>query len=277
MAYATLQDIFLRWGETNVRDAANFNADVPKSAKVTTRIKHFLQIQSDEIEARLLGCAYKVPFNPVPPVIRTLCAELAYIAMYRVRHSTDTTAPDPFAHVTARHNQIFADIHARRLRLGTEQQSVDVPMVMGGKTINIKTAKIPTGKTPMGNLSEIYTDGTLRGDGTKANPLSVVNREVMIDLHGIDVSYLPDCSFVSIGTDGFTTADLQHSKVVGFKVGDTIFTQGIVRNDQGNWNVGEYVMLGENGLTQAAENTLVRVGIAIRPNLVMLKFEYGFL
>jgi phage gp36-like protein len=130
MAYATLQDIFLRWGETNVRDAANFNADKPKSVRVTRRIKHFLQIHSDEIEARLLGCAYKVPFESVPPVIRTLCAELAYIAMYRVRHSTDSTAPDPFAYVTARHNQIFADIHARRLRLGTEQQSVDVPMVV---------------------------------------------------------------------------------------------------------------------------------------------------
>ena len=87
MAYATLQDIFMRWGETNVRDAANLNSDDPKSSAVTRRIKHFLEIQSHEIEARLLGCAYKVPFNPVPPVIRTLCAEMAYIAMYRVRHA----------------------------------------------------------------------------------------------------------------------------------------------------------------------------------------------
>ena len=133
MTYATLNDIFLRWGETNVREAANFNSDDPNSAKVTARIKHFLQIHSNEIEARLLGCAYKVPFKPVPPVIRTLCAELAYIAMYRVRHSTDSTAPDPFAYVTARHNQIFADIHARRFRLGSEQQSVDVPVVVGEK------------------------------------------------------------------------------------------------------------------------------------------------
>jgi phage gp36-like protein len=141
MAYATLKDIFLRWGETNVRDAANFNADVPKSARVTNRIKHFLQIHSDEIEARLLGCAYKVPFKPVPPIIRTLCVELAYIAMYRVRHSTDTTAPDPFAPITARHHQIFADIHARRIRLGSEQHTVDVPVVVGGKPLNAKTEK----------------------------------------------------------------------------------------------------------------------------------------
>jgi hypothetical protein len=125
-------------------------------------------------------------------------------------------------------------------------------------------------------LSELHTDGTLQGNGTKANPLSVVNREVMIDLHGVDVSHLPDCSFVSIGADGFVEADLQHRKVVGFKVADTILTQGIVKNDQWNWNVGEYVMLGENGLTQTAGDPLVRVGIAIRPNLVMLKFEYGF-
>ena len=273
MAYATLADIFLRWGETNVRDAANFNADEPKSRAVTARIKHFLQIHSDEIEARLLGCAYKVPFNPVPPVIRTLCVELAYIAMYRVRHSTDTTAPDPFLYVTQRHNQIFADIHARRLRLGSEQQSVDVPMVVGGKSFNVKTKK-----TPMDNLAKIHTDGTLQGDGTEKNPLSVVNQDFLtIDLHGIDVSHLPDCSFVAIGADGFITADLQHSKVVGFKAGNTILTQGIVKDDKWNWNVGEYVMLGKDGLTQTAGETLVRVGVAIRPDLIMLKFEYGFL
>jgi len=181
MAYATLADIFLRWGETNVRDAANFNADEPKSRSVTARIKHFLQIHSDEIEARLLGCAYKVPFDPVPPVIRTLCVELAYIAMYRVRHSTDSTAPDPFLYVTQRHNQIFADIHARRFRIGSERQSVDVPMVVGGKSFTVKTKK-----TPMDNLATIHTDGTLQGDGTKNNPLSVVNQEVTIDMYGID-------------------------------------------------------------------------------------------
>ena len=130
MAYATLEDIFLRWGETNVRDAANFNADEPDATEITERIEYFLQIHSDEIEARLAGCAYQVPFDPVPPVIRTLCAELAYIAMYRVRHSTDSTAVDQFAYTSTRHNQIFADIHARRLRLGGEMQSVDVPKVV---------------------------------------------------------------------------------------------------------------------------------------------------
>ena len=166
--YATLNDIFLRWGKTNVRDAANLNADDPKSAKVTKRIKYFLEIQSHEIEARLLGGAYKVPFDPVPPVIRTLCAELAYIAMYRVKHSTDSTAPDPFMYVTQRHNQIFADIHARRLRLGNERHTVDIPLVVGGKRQIIKTPE-----PPMANLAKIHTDDTLQGDGTKKNPLMV--------------------------------------------------------------------------------------------------------
>jgi len=172
MAYATLQDIFLRWGETNVRDAANFNADEPKSVAVTKRIKHFLQIHSDEIEARLLGCAYKVPFHPVPPVIRTLCVELAYIAMYRVRHSTDTTATDPFLYVTQRHNQIFADIHARRLRLGSEQQSVDVPIVVGDKTADRRRQTAAERKnTKKQNLSETKTDGTLQNDAKKGSDI----------------------------------------------------------------------------------------------------------
>jgi phage gp36-like protein len=272
MAYATLNDIFRRWGETNVRDTANFNGDDPNSVTVTRRIRHFLKICSAEIEARLLGCAYDVPFKPVPLVIRTLCAELAYITMYRVRRSTDSTAPDPFMYVTQRHNQIFADIHARRLRLGSERHTVDVPLVVGGRRQIIKTSE-----PPMANLAKIHTDGTLQGDGTKKNPLSVVDSEFTIDLHGIDVSHLSDCSFVAIGENGFVEADVRHHKVVGFKVGQTILTRGIVKNDKWNWNVGDYVMLGANGLTQAAGDILVRVGIAIRPNLIMLKFEYGFL
>jgi len=137
MAYATVDDIFLRWGETNVRDAANLDSDDPKSETVTGRIEYFLQITSDDIEARLLGCAYKVPFEPVPSVIRTLCAELAYILMYRVKHSTDSTTPDQFMYVTARHNQIFADIHARRFRLGNEEHTLDVPLVVETKPVDV--------------------------------------------------------------------------------------------------------------------------------------------
>ena len=129
----------------------------------------------------------------------------------------------------------------------------------------------------MDHLAKIHTDGTLQGDGTKNNPLAVVNPDVTIDLHGIDVSHLPDGSFVAIGADGLVEANVQHSKVVGFKTGNTIVTQGIVKNDQWHWNVGEYVMLGHDGLTQTAGETLIRVGVAISPNLIMLNFEYGFL
>ncbi|MCL2005821.1 MAG: DUF1320 family protein [Planctomycetaceae bacterium] len=133
MAYATLQDIFQRWGETNVREAANINADNPKSVAVTRRIKYFLEMQSHEIEARLRGCAYKVPFDPIPPMIVVLCAEMAYIAMFHSKRSLPDGSPDPFVHVIAKHNQIFADIHARRFRLGTEQHAIDIPMVVGAK------------------------------------------------------------------------------------------------------------------------------------------------
>jgi len=115
---------------------------------------------TDDIEARLLGGAYKVPFKTVPPIIRTLCAELAYIAMFRVRHSTDSTASDPFLNVTARHNQIFADIHARRFRLGNEQLTIDVPIVVGGKSFRAHTTTNFT-EPPMENLAKIYTDSTL--------------------------------------------------------------------------------------------------------------------
>jgi hypothetical protein len=113
----------------------------------------------------------------------------------------------------------------------------------------------------------------LQGDGTKNDPLSVID----IDLQDIDVSHLSDCSFVAIGKNGFVEADLHNHKVVGFKAGKTILTRGIVRNDMWNWKVGEYVLLGKSGLTQTADDILVRVGIAIKPNLIMLKFEYGFL
>jgi hypothetical protein len=268
MAYATLEDIFLRWGETNVRDMANLDSDNPRSLVVTERIEYFLQIQSDEIEARLLGCAYKVPFDPIPPVIRTLCAELAYLAMYRVRHSTDGTAPDPFMYVTQRHNQIFADIHARRFRLGGERHSFDVPLIVEKR----QKVLIP----PAANFAKVYTDGTLQGDGTASHPLSVVQNDFSLGHLGIDVSHLPEGSFIAIGEQGFIQADKQHPHIIGFKVGKTILTHGVVENEEWNWEAGKYVMLGENGLTQSASDVLIRVGIAMSPHRVFLKFEYGF-
>ena len=148
MAYATLQDIFMRWGETNVREIANINnADNLKSAIVTKRILYFLETQSYEIDARLRGCAYKVPFDPIPPMIRVLCAEMAYIAMFHTTRSLPDGSPDPFVHVIAKHNQIFADIHARRFRLGTEQHAIDIPIVVGAKpkcpTIHKPSISVP--------------------------------------------------------------------------------------------------------------------------------------
>jgi len=277
MAYATLQDIFQRWGEMNVRDAANVGSDNLKSSKVTKRINYFLQLQSEEIDGMLLGCPYKVPFDPVPLVIRNLCAEMTYIAMYRIRHSQDNTGTDPFASVTAGHARLFADIHARRFRLGMVKQSINIPAVIGGKPYTVTTTVTTKEPEEMTNLAKVYTDGTLQGDGTENNPLSVVNHDVTIDLHGIDVTHLSDCSFVAIGGDGFVEADLQHAKVVGFKVGNTILTQGIVQNNQWDWEPGKYVMLGQDGLTQTVGETLIRVGIALSPTLIMLKFEYGFL
>jgi hypothetical protein len=65
--------------------------------------------------------------------------------------------------------------------------------------------------------------------------------------------------------------------VVGIRVGEIIVTRGVVQNKEWNWETGKYVMLGETGLTQTVGDTLVRVGIALSPTLLMLKFEYGFL
>ncbi|MDR0522515.1 MAG: DUF1320 domain-containing protein [Planctomycetaceae bacterium] len=274
--YATLTDIFNRWGEQNVRDAANVDGDNPQSPPVTARINYFLQIASDEIEARLLGCAYKVPFSPIPNPIRTLCAELAYINMYRVRHSTDSTAPDPFMYVTARHNQIFADIHGRRFRLGTEDHTIDIPLIINGKKTTLNTS---SPNDNMSGLTYVSTDDTLTGDGTADNPLSVTGFALAIDQVGYDVSGITDFSFVSVGSAGLVESTTANNKVVGIKAGNRVLTQGIIQNPAWNWQAGEFVMLGDNGLTQTADENgvLVRVGIALSPHHILLKLEYGFL
>jgi hypothetical protein len=47
--------------------------------------------------------------------------------------------------------------------------------------------------------------------------------------------------------------------------------------NQWNWQTGKYVMLGQHGLTQTVGETLMRVGVALSPVHVLLKFEYGIL
>ncbi|GHT19077.1 hypothetical protein FACS1894189_7660 [Planctomycetales bacterium] len=273
MSYGTQTDIFQRWGEVNVREAANFNSIEPTDAEVTQRIVYFLELATDEINSRLLGCTYNMPFDPVPSVIRTICCEMAYILMYRVRHSTDSTAPDQFAFLTARHDRIFSDIHARRFRLGQEKHTIDIPGIVG------TGAKLTFTPTSGGsNLTKIFTDDTLTGDGTETSPLSVVSSELSLDLPGVDVSQIDSYTFLSVNENGVVPASVTNTNVIGIKVGENILTKGVIENAAWNWIPGGFILLSEGGLSQEYidGDPLVRVGIALSPTQILLKFEYGF-
>jgi phage gp36-like protein len=277
MSYAALTDIFQRWGEVNVREAANFNSIDPASGEVTQRIEYFLELATNEIESRLLGCTYDMPFNPVPAVINTICCEMAYILMYRVRHSTDSTSPDQFAFLTARHDRIFSDIHARRFRLGKEKHTIDIPGIVG---VNAKVMfSYPSGGGSGGsNLTKIYTDDTLSGDGTQDSPLSVVSSELSLDLPGVDISTLDNYTFVAINENGVVPASEVNTNVIGIKVGSHLLTRGVIANNAWNWIPGGSILLSESGLSQEYIDgfPMVRVGIALSPTQIILKFEYGF-
>lgn len=83
MAYATTSDLPLGWGDSETTRSADRDED---GAADPGAIQRALDDASAEMDG-YLGKVYKLPLNPVPPILRRMCCD---IAIYRL---SGTIAP----------------------------------------------------------------------------------------------------------------------------------------------------------------------------------------
>lgn len=88
--YATRSDIEDIYGITNVAKWADINNDgVSTEDRVTDRVNKALSRATAEINDRLRGSRYSIPFTEVPNTVVYLCALYAGIWLYSSRGVTD--------------------------------------------------------------------------------------------------------------------------------------------------------------------------------------------
>lgn len=125
MAYATQQDLYNRYGQSEIDQLADLDGDgVPDTGVVDAALGD----ASDTIDA-YLGARYTLPLTTIPPVVNRLCCDLARYRLYA------DAAPEL---VQVRHDaaiKLLAAIASGAATIGvapsTEPPSADSPAVAG--------------------------------------------------------------------------------------------------------------------------------------------------
>ena len=118
----------------NVSKWADLNNDAD-STEIATRITWSIQEAYDQINARLYGCRYTVPFTLVSaaydPIIVTLSARLVGVLLYDNRKLIDTEEVDEVLNHRKMVERTYADIHGGRLSLLVyTERAVDYPQAI---------------------------------------------------------------------------------------------------------------------------------------------------
>lgn len=120
MGYSVRADSDNIFGSDNINKWADLNNREIKK-EIENRLTWAIAEAKTQIDSRLLGCAYTVPFELVnsvyDPVIVTLSARLVGVILYDSRHLVDIDRFDEVQY----HRQIvdrqYVEIHAGRIKL----------------------------------------------------------------------------------------------------------------------------------------------------------------
>ena len=144
--FATLTDIYIRFGRENVLGVANFDAldllDSDSVSLVESRIEYFLEQTFEFICDALRQGAYEVDAieEPYPKTLVNLNSELVYIRLYRARNSQDESTPDAYRLLEEECTNLIRRIHGRAVRFDKRvSQAVSIPgnvdaPLLGGST-----------------------------------------------------------------------------------------------------------------------------------------------
>jgi phage gp36-like protein len=136
MAYATIEDLEMTFGKSNVRKWADIN-NTKNSVNEDTRMQWALDEASAELDERLRMSAYQFPLEaePFPKVLVRTTSYLAGKLLYEARGLIDSQETDFGKMLEKRVDKFVYDIVNRRLILDVPVSDLpietnDVPMVV---------------------------------------------------------------------------------------------------------------------------------------------------
>lgn len=124
--FATIQDLYMRFGKANVIRTANVESldelDSETESTLEPRLLYFLNQAYERVCDSLRQGSYN-PQDFTPPYPQTLVnltCETAYIALYQTKHSHDETAPDAFKMLYESNNALLRNIQGGVVRFDTK-------------------------------------------------------------------------------------------------------------------------------------------------------------
>jgi phage gp36-like protein len=120
MVYSTREDSDNIFGSHNI-DKWSDLSNLEKDDEITARFTWANQEAYDQINARLYGCRYTVPFTgTLDPVIITLSARLTGVILYDNRKLIDSPEYDELAYHRKMVERVYMQIHGCQLSLITQ-------------------------------------------------------------------------------------------------------------------------------------------------------------
>lgn len=131
MTYSTRADSNQIFGKQNVDRWADIQ-NLEKDEEITARINWAITEAYNQINARLSGCRYTVPFETtIDPVIVTLSARLVGVLLYDLRKLVDSPDFDEMGWHRVIVERTYKQIHGGQLRLvNYTQTSVEYPQAI---------------------------------------------------------------------------------------------------------------------------------------------------
>ncbi len=139
MNYCTIDDVYLVFGRSNVRQWADLNNN-NVDADIVARQDWAIEQASSEFDSRLADSQYQFPLDDasdLPPVLVRYCASLAGVLLYESRGVTDTDSKGNAMHALGWHRKQYEtfvlNVLGRRVALlGVTLRSDAVVPIDGG-------------------------------------------------------------------------------------------------------------------------------------------------
>jgi len=131
MTYSVRADSEAIFGGRNIAKWADLNND-KDPVEITDRVNWAIQEAYDQINSRLAGCAYTVPFvSTYDPVVVTLSARLTGVLLYDNRKLVDSPEYDEVQNHRRMVEDVYAGIHGARIKLLAHTvNAVDYPQAI---------------------------------------------------------------------------------------------------------------------------------------------------